>query len=56
MSILSTDNNNNFVHNTTLSILSTSIDDEFAATITYIDNKILEQHEYTGEEIENLRN
>jgi len=56
LSILSTDINNNFVNNTTLSVLSTSIDNEFATTITYIDDKILEQHEYTDQEIENLRN
>jgi hypothetical protein len=56
LSILNTDNNNIIVNNTTLSILSTSIDDEFTTTITYIDDKILEQHEYTDQEIENLRN
>ena len=45
----------NYVTNTTLSTLSTAIDDEFTTTITYIDGKITEQHEYTDQEVEALR-
>ena len=45
----------NYVNNTTLSTLSTAIDDEFTTTITYIDGKITEQHEYTDQEVEALR-
>ena len=48
--------NNNYVNHTALSILSTAIDDQFATTTTYIDDKIAEQHEYTDQEIEALRN
>ena len=48
--------NNNYVNHTALSILSTAIDDQFATTTTYIDEKIAEQHEYTDQEIEALRN
>jgi hypothetical protein len=42
--------------NTTLSTLSTAIDDQFELTTTYIDDKITEQHEYTDQEVEALRN
>jgi hypothetical protein len=55
LSVLNIDINNNFVNNTTLSILSTSIDDQFELTTTYIDDKITEQQEYTDQEIEALR-
>jgi hypothetical protein len=47
---------NNYVTNTSLSVLSTSIDDQFELTTTYIDEKATEQHEYTDQEIEALRN
>ena len=48
--------NNDIVNlNTTLSTLSTSIDDQFELTTTYIDEKIIEQQEYTDQEIETLR-
>ena len=47
---------NNFVTNTTLTTLSTAIDEQFETTTTYIDDKITEQHEYTDQEIEALRN
>ncbi len=40
---------------TTLSTLTTAIDDQFEITITYIDDKITEQHEYTNQEIEAVR-
>jgi hypothetical protein len=56
LSILSNDVSNNYVNNTTLSTLSDTIDDEFSTTITYVDDKVQEQHEYTDQEIENLRN
>jgi hypothetical protein len=56
LSILSNDITNNYVNNTTLSTLSDTIDDEFTITITYVDDKVQEQHEYTDQEIENLRN
>jgi hypothetical protein len=52
---LNTNIDNNFVHNTTLSTLSTAIDEQFELTTTYIDDKITEQHEYTDQEIEALR-
>jgi len=55
LSTLSNDINNNYVTNTTLSTLSTAIDDQFELTTTYIDEKITEQHEYTDQEIEALR-
>ena len=55
LSVLNIDINNNFVNNTTLSTLSTSIDDQFELTTTYIDDKITEQQEYTDQEIEALR-
>ena len=51
LSVLNIDINNNFVNNTTLSTLSTAIDDEFETTITYINDKATEQHEYTDQEI-----
>ncbi len=38
--MLDSGNNNNFVTNTTLSILSKSFDDHFELTTTYIDDKI----------------
>jgi hypothetical protein len=38
-----------------LSILSTAIDDQFELTTTYIDDKILEQKEFTDQEVEALR-
>ena len=56
ISILSSDINYNYVNNTTLSTLSTAIDEQFETTTTYIDDKITEQHEYTDQEIEALRN
>ena len=43
---------NNYVNNTTLSTLSTTIDDQFELTTTYIDEKITEQQEYTDQEVE----
>ena len=55
LSILSNDISINYVNNTTLSTLSTSIDDQFELTTTDIDDKITEQHEYTDQEIEALR-
>ena len=55
LSILSNDISINYVNNTTLSTLSTAIDGEFTTTITYIDDKVTEQHEYTDQEIEALR-
>ena len=55
LSTLNTDINYNFVNNTTLSTLSSAIDDQFVLTTTYIDEKILEQHDYTDQEIEALR-
>ena len=48
--------NNNYVNHTALSILSTAIDDQFTTTTTYIDDKATEQHDYTDQEIEALRN
>ncbi len=54
ISILNTDINYNYVNNTTLSTLSTSIDDQFKTAITYVDDKITEQQEYTDQEIEAL--
>ena len=38
---------NNYVTNTTLTAISTAIDDQFTTTITYIDDKATEQHDYT---------
>jgi hypothetical protein len=38
---LNSDINDNFVNNTTLSILSTSVDDQFELTTAYIDDEIL---------------
>ena len=55
LSILNTDISNNYVNNTTLSTLSTAVDDQFETTITYIDDKVMEQKEYTDQEIEALR-
>ena len=55
LSILNTDISNNYVNNTTFSTLTTAVDDQFESTITYIDDKITEQHEYTDQEIEALR-
>ena len=52
---MSNDISINYVNDTTLSTLSTAIDGEFTTTITYIDDKITEQHEYTDQEIEALR-
>ena len=56
ISVLNVDITNNFVNNTTLSTLSTSIDDQFETTTTYIDEKITEQQEYTDQEVEALKN
>ena len=53
---LTTEISNNYVNNTTLTTLSTAIDEQFATTITYIDDKATEQHDYTDQEIEALRN
>ena len=53
-SILSNDISINYLNNTSLSTLSTAIDDEFTTTITYIDDKITEQEEYTDQEVEAL--
>ncbi len=47
---------NNYVTNTSLSTLSTAIDDQFELTTTYIDDKATEQHNYTDQEIETLKN
>ena len=55
ISTLNVDISNNYVNNTTLSTLSTAIDGQFETTITYIDDKATEQHEYTDQEIEALR-
>ena len=55
LSILNTDISNNYVNNTTLSTLTTAVDDQFETTISYIDDKATEQHEYTDQEIEALR-
>ena len=55
LSILNTDISNNYVNNTTLSTLTTAVDDQFETTINYIDDKATEQHEYTNQEIEALR-
>ncbi len=55
LSTLNTDINNNYVNNSTLSTLSTSFDDQFELTTTYIDEKITEQHECTDQEVEALR-
>ena len=46
----------NYVTNTSLSTLSTAIDEQFESTTIYIDDKATEQHEYTDAEIEELRN
>jgi hypothetical protein len=43
------------VNNTTLSILYDAVDNQFELTPTYIDEQITEQHDYTNQEIENLR-
>ena len=55
LSNINSDIDNNFVNNTTLSTLSTAIDEQFELTTTYIDDKITEQQEYTDQEIEALR-
>jgi hypothetical protein len=55
ISILNTDINYNYVNITALSTLSTAIDEQFTLTTTYIDDKIIEQHDYTDQEIEALR-
>jgi hypothetical protein len=47
---------NIYITNTSWSILSTAIDDQFELTTTYIDEKATEQHENTDHEIEALRN
>ena len=47
---------NNYVTNTSLSTLSTAIDNQFELTTTYIDDKATEQKEYTDAELEELRN
>ncbi len=39
LSVLNIDTNNNFVNNTSLTTLSTAIDDQFELTTTYIDDK-----------------
>ena len=39
---LTTEISNNYVNNTTLTTLSTAIDEQFATTITYIDDKATE--------------
>jgi hypothetical protein len=56
ISVLNVDNSNNYVNNTTISTLTTAVDDRFETTITYIDDKATEQHEYTDQEVEALRN
>ena len=56
ISVLNVDISNNYVNNTTLSTLTTAVDDRFETTITYSDDKITEQKEYTDQEIEALRN
>ncbi len=54
---LSYDINISYVNSTTFSILSNTIDGEFATTTAYIDDKIQkQQHEYRDQETENLRN
>ncbi len=55
ISILNTDINYNYVNITTLSTLSTAIDDQYTSNTTYIDDKIIEQHDCTDQEIEALR-
>jgi hypothetical protein len=55
LSVLNTDIFNNYVENTTLSTLTTAVDNQFEETTTYIDEKATEQHEYTDQEIEALR-
>jgi hypothetical protein len=55
LSILNTDISDNYVNNTTLSTLTTAVDDQVETAITYVDDKITEQHEYTNQEIEALR-
>ena len=55
LSVLNVDINNNFVNNTSLSILSDAVDNQFTLTTTYIDEQIVIQHEYTDQEIEALR-
>jgi len=55
LSILNTDISENYVNNTTLSTLTTAVDDQFETTITYIDDKATELHEYTDQEVEALR-
>ncbi len=47
---INTNIDNNFVNNTTLSTLSTAIDEQFELNTTYIDDKITEQHEYTDQD------
>ena len=39
-----------YASNTTISTLTTAVDDQFETTITYIDDKATEQHEYTDQE------
>ncbi len=45
-----------FVYNTTLTTLSTTIDNQFELTTSHIDEKITEQQEYTDQEVEEFRN
>jgi hypothetical protein len=52
---LSTDISINYVNNTTLSTLSTAIDDQFELTTTYTDDIITEQQKYTDQDVEALR-
>ncbi len=55
LSVLNVDINNNFVNNTTLPTLTNAIDNQFITTTTYIDEQIVEQHDYTDQEKEALR-
>jgi hypothetical protein len=52
LSILNSDINKNFVDNSSLSTLSIAFDDQFTLITTCIDDKLLEQHDYTDQEIE----
>ncbi len=56
ISVLNVDIRNNYVNTTTLSTLTTAVDDQFETPITSIDDKATEQHEDTDQEIEALRN
>ena len=56
LSILNTNIINHYVNNTTLSTLTTAIDNQFVLTTTYVDDEILILKEYTDQEITNLRN